>query len=275
VKRLSGTESVDLAGFAGSMMSLMSPSVDGRCHPFGVFWGTDWVRFGRGEVDTRTGEAIDAKYPGSPAGAVYLDPTGFPQLSRRAHVVGDPNPAWTGSIRNTFTFGPDLRLTGLLDVSHGGQMWNGTRGALVTYGTHASTLAWHGAGVQTAFGHGFLDQFTYAGPGAGKTVTIDRTWGAGLGGGFGGPFSQFIEDAGYVKLRDVSLTYTVDRPWLKHRVGVSRMDLTLSGRNLHTWTKYSGIDPESNLTGQTVGRGIDYFNNPQTRSWVIAVSLER
>jgi TonB-linked SusC/RagA family outer membrane protein len=275
VKQLTGTESVDLAGFSGSMVSLVSPAVDGRCHPFGVFWGTDWVRFGRGEKDTRTGQAIDAAYPGAPAGAVYLDPSGFPQLSQRAHVVGDPNPRWTGSVRNTVTLGPDLRLSALVDVSHGGQMWNGTRGALVTYGTHRGTQAWHGAGMQAAFGHGFLDQFTYAGPGEGKTVTIDRTWGTGLGGGFGGPMSEFVEDAGFVKLRDVSLTWTVDRPWLRHAVGVSRMDLTVGGRNLKTWTRYSGIDPETNLTGQTVGRGIDYFNNPQTRSLVIAVSLER
>ena len=37
----------------------------------------------------------------------------------------------------------------------------------------------------------------------------------------------------------------------------------------------NGIDPESNLTGQSVGRGLDYFNNPQTRSWVISVNLNR
>jgi hypothetical protein len=240
-----------------------------------VFWGEDFVRFGRGEVDTRTGKAIDATYPGNPAGAVYLDPTGFPQLSQRYHVVGDPNPGWTGSLRNTLTFRGSLRLTGLLDVSHGGQMWNGTRGALVAYGTHRSTLPWHGAGVQAAFGHGVLDQFTFAGPGEGKTVTIDRTWGDGLGGGFGGPFSQFIEDAGWAKLRDVSLAWTLDRPWLKDRLGMSSMTLTLSGRNLHTWTRYTGIDPESNLTGQSVGRGIDYFNDPQTRSWVVSVNLTR
>lgn len=274
VKELKGAESVDLAGFDGAFVSLVSPAVDGHCHPFGVFWGQDFVRFGRGEADTRTGRPIDAAYPGNAAGAVYLDSTGFPQLSPRYHVVGDPNPSWTGSIRNTLSLG-NLSLTGLIDVSHGGEMWNGTRGALVTYGTHASTLPWHGAGEQAVFGSGFLDQFTYAGPGAGKTVTIDRRWGDGLGGGFGGPFSQFIEDAGFVKLRDVSLSYTLDQPWLKRRFAMSSAVVTVGGRNLKTWTRYTGIDPESNLTGQSVARGIDYFNNPQTRSLVISVSLIR
>ena len=43
--------------------------------------------------------------------------------------------------------------------------------------------------------------------------------------------------------------------------------------NVKTWSDYTGIHPESNLTGQTVGRGLDYFNNPQTRSFIFTVSL--
>lgn len=275
VKELAGAEHVDLNGFTGSLVSLVAPGIDGAgCHPFGVFYGGDFRRFGRGEIDDG-GTDIDAAYGGA-AGAVYLDASGFPQLSDQYHVVGDPNPSWMGSIRNTFTVLGNLRLSGLIDISHGGQIWNGTRGALTSYGTHAATLPWHGAGIDAAFGQGFLDQFTYAGPGLGKTVKIDRRWGqAGLGNGFNGPFSQFLEDASYVKLRDVSLSYTMDQPWVKRRFGLSSMNLTLSGRNLKTWTDYSGIDPESNLTGQSVGRGLDYFNNPQTRSWVISVNLNR
>jgi len=275
VKELAGAEHVDLNGFTGSLVSLVAPGIDGvDCHPFGVFYGGDFRRFGRGEIDD-DGVDIDAAYNGA-AGAVYLDASGFPQLSDQYHVVGDPNPSWMGSIRNTFTVLGNLRVSGLLDISHGGQIWNGTRGALTSYGTHASTAAWHGAGITTAFGQGFLDQFTYAGPGLGKQVLIDRRWGqAGIGNGFNGPFSQFLEDASYVKLRDVSLSYTMDQPWVKRRFGLSSLNLTLSGRNLKTWTNYTGIDPESNLTGQSVGRGLDYFNNPQTRSWVISVNLNR
>ena len=52
--------------------------------------------------------------------------------------------------------------------------------------------------------------------------------------------------------------------------------MRLSGRNLALWTDYSGIDPETNLTGPIgVGRGVDYFNSPNTRSWVIALQLTR
>ena len=50
----------------------------------------------------------------------------------------------------------------------------------------------------------------------------------------------------------------------------------MAGRNLATWTKYSGIDPETNLGGAEVAaQGIDYFNNPQTRSFVITLGINR
>ena len=95
----------------------------------------------------------------------------------------------------------------------------------------------------------------------------------GIGSFFTGPGSQTIEDAGFVKLRDILVTYSMrDRTWLD-RAGFSGLDLSVSGRNLKTWTDYTGIDPESNLTNQTLGRGIEYFNNPQTRSFAFTFTL--
>ena len=59
-------------------------------------------------------------------------------------------------------------------------------------------------------------------------------------------------------------------------VGLSSINLRIAGRNLHTWTKYTGIDPETNLAGaETLLHGVDYFNNPQTRSVVLTVGLNR
>jgi hypothetical protein len=54
------------------------------------------------------------------------------------------------------------------------------------------------------------------------------------------------------------------------------MDVRVSGRNLKTWTKYRGLDPETTVGGGTtrVG-GQDYFNLPLTRSVVFAVGLNR
>jgi len=49
------------------------------------------------------------------------------------------------------------------------------------------------------------------------------------------------------------------------------------GRNLHTWTNYTGYDPETNLGGAISAGlgagGVDYFNNPQTRSFAFSITL--
>ena len=278
VKDLSGSESVGLNGFTGAVVSLVAPEANGgRCAPFGVFFGDDWLRFGVGGRNPETGNPLDSDFPDAPAGAIFIGSDGFPVPDPQSRIIGDPNPDWTGSIRNTFTLFNNLRISGLVDVSQGGQMWNGTKGALTFFGTHIETLPFQGAGTTGAFGQDFYSDWEVAGPGAGTDVTLNwATWTVdGFGSSFTGPSVTNIEDASFVKLRDISVSYTLDQPWLRRRFGMSSMNITLSGRNLKTWTDYTGIDPESNLTGQSVGRGIDYFNNPQTRSWVISVNLNR
>ena len=84
-----------------------------------------------------------------------------------------------------------------------------------------------------------------------------------------------MEDGTYTKLREVSVTYSLTGAFVQ-RSGFTSADLRLAGRNLHTWTKYSGIDPETNLAGATaLVQGYDFFNMPQTRSIVFSIALNR
>jgi len=129
-------------------------------------------------------------------------------------------------------------------------------------------------GQSLVFGKSFMPGPT-AGPGAGMPVVIDQSWFQGNGGGFGPVSAQFVEPGGYTKLREIAVAYSLDQPWVR-QFGFSSIDLRLAGRNLYTWTKYRGIDPEANLAGAAVLiQGVDYFNNPQTRSFVISLGLNR
>jgi hypothetical protein len=85
-----------------------------------------------------------------------------------------------------------------------------------------------------------------------------------------------MENGGYVKLRELSVAYTFDGAWVGRTLGMSSIDLRVSGRNLKTWTKYTGLDPETTVGGaiSRVG-GQDYFNLPLTRSVVITLGLNR
>ena len=279
---LAGTEEFRLNRFVAIANSVVAPERDANgditlCHPIGVFFGFDFVRFGNGSLDTDTNVDIDANFSGWNAGDVYIPSDGYPQQDPQSRVIGDPNPDWTASIRNTVRIGDDLRISALLDFKYGGQMWNGTRGALAFYGTHSDLEPYQGEGQNETFGETFLQQYDVAGPGAGTSVPINwSTWFLdGIGSHFFGPASQFIEDGGYIKLRDISVAYTIrGQDWLT-RMGFTTLDVSVSGRNLKTWTDYTGIDPESNLNGQTLGRGLEYFNNPQTRSFALNFTLAR
>jgi TonB-linked SusC/RagA family outer membrane protein len=272
VTNIAGADHLFLNGFEDPSVALVAPDANGACQPFGVLFGSDFIRYGRGSVDQNTGAAIDGS-AAAPAGTIYVGADGYPQLDPQSRVLGDPNPRWIGSIRNTFTLFGKLTVSGLIDVVHGQSMWNGTEGALAYFGTPASTAPYHGAGVTETYAK-FSGQ-AVAGPGADKQVPFDEAWfTSNIGSGFTGPASQFVQDAGFAKLRDISVSYTLAAPVIR-RLGFNSIDVTVAGRNLQTWTNYVGIDPESNLTGQSIGRGLDYFNNPQTRSFVFTLNLNR
>ena len=85
-----------------------------------------------------------------------------------------------------------------------------------------------------------------------------------------------MEDGSYVKLREIALAYTFDQPWVQRQLGLASFEVKLAGRNLKTWTDYTGWDPETNLAGSEVGiSGVDFFNNPETRSFVFTMTLNR
>jgi TonB-linked SusC/RagA family outer membrane protein len=63
-----------------------------------------------------------------------------------------------------------------------------------------------------------------------------------------------IRDASFTKLREVSATYTIPDAWVS-RARFSRASVTLAGRNLHTWTKWQGLEPEASFNGGTRGYG--------------------
>jgi TonB-dependent SusC/RagA subfamily outer membrane receptor len=66
-----------------------------------------------------------------------------------------------------------------------------------------------------------------------------------------GPIDRFISDDSFAKLREVSASYTFPESWA-HAIGASNMSITLAARNLHTWTSFTGLDPESRAAPGTL-----------------------
>ena len=274
VTDLLGIDAVDLPTggyFTGAVGSAV------RGSRVGVIRGQDFARCGRGLV-LEDGTDVDAACGGAPAGALFIGADGFPVVDGTIRVIADGNPDWTGSVRSSVNLMRRLTISALLDVKKGGQNWNGTKGALYNFGTHKDTEF---RNVDVVFGTNYMPakpnaSGAVAGPGVGKTVKINQGWYQGDGSGFGAVSAQFIEDAGYAKLREISIGYTLESPAFTRLTSFSSIDFRLAGRNLKTWTDYTGVDPETNLAGAEVAiRGIDYFNNPQSKSFVFSIGLNR
>ncbi|HZE08300.1 MAG TPA: SusC/RagA family TonB-linked outer membrane protein [Gemmatimonadaceae bacterium] len=254
----------------------------------GVIQGTDFARCGLGITNLvvpgmGTVADLDAicaqSTPGYKKGALFLGPDGLPVDDPTARIIADPNPKYTMSYTTNFRWNK-LSLSGLLDVRKGGSVWNGTRGVLDFFGTGKDTYARTMTNGQYGVNYATNVYPTTAGPGV-KVIPFQtqsdwENWFLGDGGGFGPVGAQFVEDGSFAKLREISLTYTLDNAFVKNATGFSSLDIRIAGRNLKTWTKYSGFDPEVNLGGaEFLTQGLDYFINPPTRSFVLSFSLSR
>lgn len=85
------------------------------------------------------------------------------------------------------------------------------------------------------------------------------------------PSDYFVENNGFIKLREVSARYRVPARVLGMlgNVGIREASISLIGRNLMTWTNYKGYDPE---VGGTIVR-LDSFDYPRYRTFTGAVTL--
>ena len=225
--------------------------------------------------DTITFEYLNAVIEGQPIGVFYgrtyptdangnrvnLGPNRTPFAARdtarnadgsvrsiviHREILGDPNPDFTASLQNTFNVG-GVELGVLFDGRFGGDVANFTRRSADFFGSSPN------AGVEAR----------------GDTIngTFSRNTERNL------LYQEFIEDGTYVKLREISLSYRFDMPWVR-RMGVQDMGIRLAGRNLYTWTDYSGIDPEINLfAASTVARGVDFATTPIPRTFVLGLDF--
>jgi outer membrane receptor protein involved in Fe transport len=87
--------------------------------------------------------------------------------------------------------------------------------------------------------------------------------------------AEWWPDVSFAKLREVSVSYQVPDRWAR-RLGASRAQVTVAGRNLHTWTSFKGLDPENNglfPEAGTFGTPFEQNEIPQLRTFVMRVNL--
>lgn len=170
---------------------------------------------------------------------VYVDATGSNNVK-----IGDVNPDYTFGWSNTVRM-RGFTVYGLFDGTKGGNIYNFTK-------------QWMFQDRR----HGDLDQ---SGKAPENKHTLDY-YSVGFYNALE-PNSYFVEDGSYVKLRELSVSYALSPSMINSMrfLGEGRsVKLALIGRNLKTWTNYSGFDPEASSNGDFNFR-IDGFRYPSFR----------
>lgn len=209
-------------------------------------------------------------------GDFILNANGFPTASPTESFLGDPNPDWRGGLGTTVQY-KGFTLSALFETSQGNDVWNGTRGVLNFFGIHPDTAVESVASQDLVNANGTVIPAgsTFRGfeqDFGGGPVAVDAAWWTGNGGGFGDVGEPFYEDASWTRLREVSLFYDLPKDLIS-KIGLTNAQIGITGRNLILWTDIEGFDPDNNLTGASKGRGLEYFSNPGTKSFITTIRL--
>lgn len=163
-----------------------------------------------------------------------------------AEFQGTPFPTRESSLNTTLTFFDVLRVSALIDHKGGYKLFNSTE----------------------EFRCGVILNCQAIND---RTAPLDQQARA-ISDAFFGVYTGYIEDASFTKLREVSFTLMAPRS-MYSRFGLGNLSLTVSGRNLKTWTDYTGLDPELNSGGQSNFSTFDFLGQPPVRYWTARIDL--
>jgi TonB-linked SusC/RagA family outer membrane protein len=164
--------------------------------------------------------------------------------------LGSGDPKHEGTFSTTLTLFDRVRLYGLADFKTGFKKWD------------------HVTRVRCSLNNNCLEnvdplQFVTTEPARLASYQNAATFGA-----------EYIRDSKFLRLRELSASYSVPNEWLG-RLGATRATINLAARNIHTWTPWTGMDPEARfLSGARGGFGpLEQNHLPQLTSLVTSISL--
>lgn len=84
---------------------------------------------------------------------------------------------------------------------------------------------------------------------------------------------RLVEDASYIRLQNISLGYTLPKNWVR-KAYLENVRIYMNIQNLHTWTKYKGLDPEVGaMYGDALMTGVDYGRYPTPRIYTFGLNV--
>jgi len=201
--------------------------------PYGVIYGTRYAR--------------------NAAGKLLIDESGLPYADDSQGIVGNINPNWLGGINNNFRY-KQFNFSFFFDIKRGGDIQNNVDGYGYFYGTPKVT---ENRGPRVVDG-------VNATTGQPNTIAVN---GQAYYQRANSVLESVIQDGSYVKLRNISLGYTLNPSWLS-KSPFKSATFSVTGRNLWIHAPhFTGGDPEVSSFGAANGsQGIYSFSTPTSKS---------
>ncbi|TDW48976.1 TonB-linked SusC/RagA family outer membrane protein [Flavobacterium sp. 270] len=221
--------------------------------PLGTFWGykTDGIFQTQEEINTQP--KINSLANTKIGDRRYVDTNGDGIISAADKGdLGTSQPKFTASISNSVSY-HDFDLQFNFQGSYGGKIFNALNQQL-----EISTLGTNAAAT-------LEDRWTPTNP----SNSIPRASSSPLG----IVSERYVEDASFVRLKLVTLGYTLPKS-ISSKLGTKSVKFYVSAENLVTWTKYTGYDPEvSSYEQNNLYPGIDFGSYPNSRTFISGINV--
>ncbi|MEI6949082.1 TonB-dependent receptor [Paraflavisolibacter sp. H34] len=188
-------------------------------------------------------------------------------------LIGNAAPKHLGGINNTFTY-KNFDLGIFMNWVYGNDVLNYTKARLLA--TYQPNQNQHAS---------LTNRFTYldasgnfvSEPEALKALNTGATRHAAATAGPESNMtltsSEFVEDGSFLRINNLTLGYALN-PSLVKKIGLTRLHVYATAYNLHTFTRYTGFDPEVNRQPNGgLTPGIDWAAYPKTRSFVFGLNV--
>lgn len=168
-------------------------------------------------------------------------------------VIGNGQADWYGGLTNTFNiYGVDFSF--MLQFSYGNDVYNATR-LFCTQSNSDRTNQW----VEVA------DRWTPSNA-SNAVPAFDGYVPSEL-------YSRFIEDGSYIRLKNVTLGYTLPEK-LTGKAHIKKIRVYVTAQNLLCLTRYSGYDPEVNTLSSPLMPGFDWGGYPKSKAFTFGLELQ-
>lgn len=236
-----GREKVALAGFSNTGVYFA------KNEPLGTIYGTTYKRNENGQI--------------------IIGSDGFPLVDTEIKKIGDPTPSFVLNLTPSLSW-KNFDFSFVLEYSHGGDKWNGTKAYLDYLGMSQSTATdrnirnyiFNGVDINNQTNTQGVDFYNPSLP------ISENRW---VRYGSQGVSEAYIEDASYLRLSDISLTYNI----VLKKGTQRKLRIGIHAQNLFVISSYKGVDPTSNLFGYATAKGLDLFNMPTIRNYELSLGL--